>query len=544
MARMKPLSDRARQAIAHLQEASRPLTPVLGIPGWTLSAIEELSRCGEPQAIPVLASALIEGPREQMLAAAQAVGTLLSRLTEEELPSLDEWMRRAAGDEAWRRLTPQDLRRSGRPRDADALLLQLASFHGNGFVREEAVRRLALIRHGGELPYLLLRLNDWVPQVRHAASAAVLERLEPDGVDAFVKSLGLVDRLENARRADHRGVLQGISELLVNSAARLPMVAAMSSPSKTIRRASFRLLTRGRPDDLLEIVTAALSVLDPIVRLWAVRAAATGLDRAHVRRALEALRADRSALVRRECLRQWVDLFPDEAVEALKTALLDRNGVVRAEARYHLGKSSSLDVAAYYRDAITTSVAPTLVAALAGLGEMGWSPEDALRLAPYLSHPLAKVRQTAVRYLLRLGGDQYLDAVAETVLDVSPSVSKQASKALRSHIARVGPAWLGNALEASTVRHVRENLLDLSSALPKWESIVCLLRGVSDRDESLAARALAGVTRWDAQYNVSQSSPSRDQLAALDATLTAAEAKLPPSTAVSIRRAMRSFGPG
>lgn len=537
---MKTLSSEARSAIARLREGSSLLTRAFGIPGWNLAAIEELSRCGEPAAIPFIASALIAGPQEQMRVASRAVGTLLSRLTDEELPALDELMRGSSCDETWRRLTPRHLAMAQRPGNTDSLLLQLASLHGNGFVREEAVRRLGLFRHGGELPYLMLRLNDWVPQIRQAASAAVLERLEPDGIDAFVKALALVDRLEKAQRADHRDVLQGISELLVNRAARLPMVAAMRSPSKTVRRVSLRLLTRGGRDDLLEIVMAALSAMDPIVRTWAVRAAATGLDRNHVRRALEALRVDRSALVRRECLRQWVSLFPGEAVDALTTALLDRSGVVRAEARYHLATLTDHDAAAYYRDAITTSVPPALAAALAGLGETG-SPPDAQRLAPYLSHPLVRVRWAAVRYLLRLGGDQYLDAVAHTVLDVAPSVSRQASKALRPHGARVGRAWLSNAFETSTARHVRENLLDLSSALPKWERIMCLLGAVCDRDEAVAARARAGVALWDAQYNVSQSVPSRDQLATLDAALTAAEPALVPETVASIRRAIRSF---
>jgi HEAT repeat protein len=536
---VKPLSERARNAIARLHEGSGLTARILGKTWWNLSAIEKLSRCNEPAVIPFITPILVSGTRAQVLAAAQVIEALLSRAAAQDLASIDESMRRSDYGEAWR-LEPRELAKWVGPGEPGILLLQLSSFHANGFVREEAIRRLSLIRDGSELPYLLLRLNDWVPQVRHAAHGAVLDRLRPDYTASFVKALALVVRLQEARRADHSDVLEGISRLLAGPAARHPMIATMSSSSKEVRRASFRFLTEGKSDELPEILLASLRVADPVIRLWAARAAAASLDRDQLREVLDAFSLDPSAPVRQEVLRAWITSFPADGTEKLVSGLLDNSAAVRAEARFHLGKTTNLDLAQCYRDAMATNRASVLVAAMSGLAETG-SSVDADKLVPHLSHPLAKVRKTAVRYLIRLGGDQYLDMVVPTVLDVSSGVSNQACKAVEAYAARIGATCLWALLEKPAAGHVGKNLLRLLAALPKWESIVYLVRAVGEKDESLTAQARDYVLRWDTRYNRSQSAPSAEQLAKLEAALSKAESRLPSATVTSMRFAIDSF---
>ncbi|AZC49921.1 hypothetical protein [Pseudomonas chlororaphis] len=56
--------------------------------------------------------------------------------------------------------------------DRHSAWLELSRF-GNGFVRQAAVRGLAAQPSAEALAALLERLNDWVPQVRQEAAAAV-----------------------------------------------------------------------------------------------------------------------------------------------------------------------------------------------------------------------------------------------------------------------------------------------------------------------------------------------------------------------------------
>jgi HEAT repeat protein len=59
----------------------------------------------------------------------------------------------------------------------------------SGYVREAAVQALALSGHGDALPVLLERANDWVPEVRRAAYAAVEGFLDEEHIGAWGRAL-------------------------------------------------------------------------------------------------------------------------------------------------------------------------------------------------------------------------------------------------------------------------------------------------------------------------------------------------------------------
>jgi HEAT repeat protein len=54
------------------------------------------------------------------------------------------------------------------------------------YVRQAAVEALGKIESGAELPFLLMRVNDWVPNVRNLAAELLEKRVRPDYVPHFV----------------------------------------------------------------------------------------------------------------------------------------------------------------------------------------------------------------------------------------------------------------------------------------------------------------------------------------------------------------------
>ena len=114
------------------------------------------------------------------------VPLLLSELTRvlgpAELPWLDQVMRehspyRWSYPSAWAELKPGQLKCLKRFGTESVLALGMASLHFSGNVRDEALRKLSDVQDGTELPFLLMRLNDWVQEVRHTAHLLVRERL-------------------------------------------------------------------------------------------------------------------------------------------------------------------------------------------------------------------------------------------------------------------------------------------------------------------------------------------------------------------------------
>lgn len=139
-----------------------------------LATLGLIGQARETAAIPDIAPLLMDGNKDMAQATARVVSSLGALLKPGELPWLDQVMRdrspyRWSYPSAWADLKPGQLDKVCRFLAISTFPLGLASFHFNGHVRESAVRPLGDVFNGTELPFLLLRLNDWVPQVRGTA---------------------------------------------------------------------------------------------------------------------------------------------------------------------------------------------------------------------------------------------------------------------------------------------------------------------------------------------------------------------------------------
>ena len=499
-----------------------------------LSAMEALAASGDVAAVPHLAPFL--GRRTgDAVAAATAIDALLSGATDDELLLLDQAIRHDRDvwyGTSWFGLQPQDLSPPGSLKDLVAL--QVASFHWNGFVREQAVAGLAHATDGRELPFLLLRLNDWVPQVRAAAREAIEARLTPSRAVRFLRHVRLVTRLLSAGRVNHHDLLVALARLLVSTpAARSTISQMLTEATDRERRHLFRLATLSE-DNIDALVLAALHSRDPFLQTIAVRRLPEVLTDSDLRAALDQAARGQASPVRREAILLLATRFPQESVSVLSAAVLDRSPAVRDLARFYLSKTGVHDFPSLYRGELTSQVSPTrLSAALDGLAEVG-GPDDAAVAASFLDDASARVRRAAVRAIGRLDPEPHLPMLLRALGDPVRSVSAAARTALRPHASQVGMTSLWVQFESAPSPHTRRNAFELLAALPKWESVQALLRVVSGRSDfnELATDYLA---RWNARYNLSATMPSRDRLHAASAALDAAANRLPPRLAAELR---------
>lgn len=80
-------------------------------------------------------------------------------------------------------------------------------------MREEAIRRSATSADGSEIPFLLLRSNDWVKPVREAAQSALRARLAPAHVPDLVKALPMLDAMHRWGRLGSSNIVDDIEQL-------------------------------------------------------------------------------------------------------------------------------------------------------------------------------------------------------------------------------------------------------------------------------------------------------------------------------------------
>lgn len=368
------------------------------------------------------------------------------------------------------------------------------SFHPSGFVREAAIHELVKVHTGDELPFLLIRANDWVPQVCRIAKEGFLERCVDVRAHWLVKNLPLIVRLQSQSREDHRELLQAVEACLNKPACRELLRLAIPATDRATRRSAFQILSKREPSET-DWLYIALRGDDAVLRLWAARDLKLRLNSADSEALLLQLASDRSMPVRREALYGYVEKFPALAQSKVREFLLDVHPAIREAARYFLRGSGDTDFAECYRSAIAARSEKSLTAALAGLGETGTAADAAL-IEHFLTHPTVRVRRSAVQAWIRLASTTPADQFLPFLFDAAPSVARIAFQALLRKLPGLPPEKLWQALvEKNALPHTRLSLISLVRHLPWWDSAPLLVRSLAI-NETTRELALHQLTRW------------------------------------------------
>jgi HEAT repeat protein len=400
-------------------------------------------------------------------------------------------------------------------------VLGVTSFHRSGHVREAAVRELDRIDDGSELPFLLLRANDWVDNVRSSAKDAIRRRMVSDRFDQFARNIQLVIRLAECGRDKHDEVVQWFIAQLVRSEHESVLHEVIQSPNRWLGRKCFRWATELDGDHRRRLVLVGLRSLDVVLRVQAARQVRLTFPLNELANILPAMEQDRFMPVRREALIARVERQPDQTIDALETALLDRSASMREFARFYLGKRGRSDFANVYRQAILRS--PQI--GLMGLGETG-SAEDVTFALPFLSNATVAIRVAAVRLLSNLGGDRFTEELISALQDESKKVTLAACKGLWGRTADLSPRRLLEIALTNPHQHVQLAAADLLDRTGTWSAIPFLASLSVHSDERLAARSRELIAR---RINHVFTAPNLDERRRIEAAMDEFSGQLPQS---------------
>lgn len=473
----------------------------------------------------------------------EEIHQIISELPPQELVALDQ---RARGWSSysyyslhnWQSLRPSDVSRLARSQFATSLL-GLASFHHSGYVREAAVHELAKQRTGKELPFLLIRLNDWVPEVRTVAEGAIRVRIVPEYAVHLLATISLVLRLRACGRVEKQFV-DDICGLLKSPECREILQAGMGSTDRTIRRISFQLAAEADPSTRTAIFRAVLTDPDAVARSWAVRHFLPEVTAEELPAIIEPLLNDRFMPVRRDALWAVATKRPEMAATPLRRALLDCHVSMRETARQFLALAGIADVRAFYINAIAHSADKQRFAAICGLGEIGVA-SDAFLLSAYWDSPMTRLRRAAVFAVGRLDAEGNKDTLVGALSDPKPSVSREALKALLAKARQIPLDQLEQLVSGGASFHTRRNALALVLHASKWHKLPALLSACADPDAKLAGMAVRALRDWFSTYNHSFSEPTNIDFERIESVLPNVESKLPQGAANELRGCLKSY---
>jgi HEAT repeat protein len=368
--------------------------------------------------------------------------------------------------------------------------LAIASFSRNGHIREHSVRAIGeLQRDGREVPFLVLRTVDYVPQVRRAATAALASRFTSENAPSFVLALPLLRHLDTHRLRKEPSVLAWVLTYLSSPEGWPALRAGLDTTDRNVRRECFALaLTLASRH--VEGVDRALRDPDPVIRLRGVRELQSTEARPED---VVAAARDPFTPVRIAALELLARLDEGTAAVEWTRALLDSSASMRAMARAWFAGNRPLDLVAFYREALAKRENATMVPAIAGLAEVGHA-DDAADLVFLTEHPHAKVREAVAAGLGRLLGAEAISALVPMLADASPRVARKARRFLERHLSTAVARNVWELVESLPPERASP-AIRLLSQLPKWDALDYLLRAV-DRPDPTRTEAAALLQRW------------------------------------------------
>ena len=483
--------------------------------------IEEIRTAKEPAAIGDLMPLGLADNESVRVAARAAIRELLELLPLESLPLLDETLRRVWGYlEYWHGLRPESVPGLASVSVDDKAFVRLVASHRSGFVRAEALRLLSNDESLEVIPYILLRLTDWVDQVRSAAELLVGKRLHSEFADGFVSCLPLLDRLAGSTRLNPATV-RAIHGLLCTVACAPALLRGMSSPSHVVRRRCFRLSIANAAFQLDEVLDKATSDPDVLVRTWAFESAVKipNCWGSFQERAL----SDPYSPIRRIVF-ESLEVDPETPISSFVAFLTDPSAAIRQSCQHLIDTRFNGSSAAYYRSALNGSTGQAASICVRGLAETG-NVDDVKAIAGLISKNSARTRSEVVRALRKLGADRELDLIAVLKMDV-PSVAREAAHSLL--LSRAIPAvdvWrecLQNPKE-----RVWLSVLRLFRHAGKWAQMQVYLEASAHSDPLVSTFAIERLQRWIEGSNRSFAQPSASDQTTLPLLFDRIRGKLP-----------------
>lgn len=508
---------------------------------------QELVNAKEPEAV-VCVMRFLCGPNPSIRASARkTVYELMKGVRPSDLFGFSEAVCRSSGyyaNKEWDTISPAEVALIAGPR-TDAgydLILGMLSFHCDGYVRHEALRQLAVIRDGRELPFLLIRLNDWVHPVARDARFAVEERIVPSYVASLVRCLPLILHLERCQRRHHQQTIYRVVELLFQDQNDAILLNSITESDAVTSHRFFQIGLQNPGEHQSRLVP--LGVCSPIsrIRLMCIRHLKTIYRGADLRSKFEQLSLDKSMPVRRQAMVEWSNQFPEDAAEIWKQAIFDVSRPIRELARFSLRSLGETEnsIAAMYRQDVALN--PNRLSSIQGLCETG-EICDLNYFRSLMQHSWPSRRAAGGTGILNALKAKGIPEVQPLLGDVNSTVVRKISMAMGDDISQIAPADLVEIALNSPGDYARKYAIHLIAKLGKWRSISYLLAVAANAESLTSAIAQNRISRWfepPYSYRIF-TKPSAEERQKILAALMASEGRVSKDVLSSVSHGLNIF---
>lgn len=376
------------------------------------------------------------------------------------------------------------------PTEISIHLLGIASLNSNGYVREKALKLIFEIKSTSSVPYILLRLNDWVLSVRELAEYILKNMLTAENIEIFIDNAYLVNKLQNVLRVDLKNIRQKIVDYLKDDSLVDKIKQGLKHKQVKTRLFCYMLLWDkiAFEDD---VIATALKDKCFEIRMWIVEAIKI-LEQEKRNFIIGKLLEDKSAKVKTAILRIYEDIICLNFRESLEKLLVDEHASVRDEVRFISKKHLFIkDFAEFYRQQIYYNLTS---GALLGLGETG-DKSDYLTVSGLKTHKENKIRLAVMAAMWNLSKEDTVRHVLNSLDTDVAKIKKTAKKLLKSSKMPVVLFEMKERLQSDDVDN-QLFALEVIYRYGGWQSLECILLTILRGRGLVFDKAIDLLNRW------------------------------------------------
>ena len=368
-------------------------------------------------------------------------------------------------------------------------LLGIASLNGNGYVREAAILQLQKIKSPRKIPYILLRLADWVSQVRKTAEKAIMQCLKQEYVEAFISYAYILDWMDRVERVDLSSIHLQIIDYLNTPAFSQYLDQASDHPDKCVRMFGYKALL-SKISDNSKIIDKGIKEIDPTVR-WNIFQNVSTLPANIQIKYIQSFLQDASPKIRSAAMMKIFEMNWHQYRDSIFQNIFSNSPSIRNTARFLIKKGGFDRFTDEYRKRLKTGIVTQGI--LSGLAETG-SNNDFEILKVFVSHPRSKIRAAAVAGLYRLNPERSVPFLTEALKDQNARVRRVSANIL-SKYRNFDRVSIQQVLrEGNTASRI--SALKVLCHFSRWVAIEDILFLIGDKEEEVRTTAWRNYVKW------------------------------------------------
>ncbi|MEW5788812.1 MAG: hypothetical protein AB1899_13260 [Pseudomonadota bacterium] len=387
----------------------------------------------------------------------------------------------------------------------------------DGYVREAAVQRLRPIRSSAAFRACVNRMNDWVPQVRSAATMACETVLDQEALEVLLANLDVLLDLKRWTRVGHGDFLARLQALIDDPRSRPEVMRRFPASQGRVARFLLETMMAWPDADRVQLAVLAAGHGDVSVRSGMLRNRGFWAFEGR-RNLLLRLTGDRHPKICRGALGLLWELERNapETAAAIELALLSPSQSVRDFALW-CARDMVFDLDAY----LTQRAVEFPGAARHDLGFIGLvSSLKAKSWLPLIreacNDPRPGIRRAALAAWARIDGRGAELAVGNALNEASGKVRKLAFKLVQKGSVALSLEQIQSAADTALCMGAFERFVLLTQHMPYWDRLAALFAALPRAHASPDRQVLLmAFVHWERQRKYGFASLSPEQQARL-----------------------------